>query len=299
MAEYFTNVAATYAWNGSEWELFFGPLVGDSTLTDDDAGDDTFAIGENIRETIAVDSDGFGGTVVIDGVTWLIMGDPSDTGQALALYANAPDPGAVTMGSFAVSDVSSNDITVCFAAGTLIATPDGERAVETLEIGDLIKVADGGTVPVKWIGQQTVHKVFTPAERFVPVRVSAGALGDDLPHTDLVLTADHALILDGLAINAGALVNGGSIAYDPIESLPERVTYYHIETANHDVILANGTPAETYVDYVRRSAFDNFQEYVALYGDERTICEMDVPRVSAARLVPPAIKARLNSKDVA
>jgi hypothetical protein len=182
---------------------------------------------------------------------------------------------------------------VCFAAGTLIATPDGERAVETLAIGAPVLTADGRIVPVRWIGRQTLHKLFTPAERFCPVRVRAGALGGGLPHTDLVLTADHALILDGLAICAGALVNGTTIVRDPAESLPDRVTYYHVETAGHEAIRANGAAAETYVDYVQRRAFDNHADYLALYGEERTIPEMDLPRISAARLVPPALRARL------
>ena len=190
-------------------------------------------------------------------------------------------------------DLTFGDTVICFAAGTLIATPDGETTVETLSIGDMLLTQDGRTVPVKWIGRQTVHKLFTPAERFAPVRIAAGALGEGLPHTDLVLTADHALIIDDLAINAGALVNGTTITCDPIDSLPERVTYYHIETENHDVILANGAPAETFVDYVGRKAFDNYAEYVELYGDELPITEMDRPRVSAARLLPPHIRTRL------
>ena len=115
---------------------------------------------------------------------------------------------------------------------------------------------------MKWLGKQTVHKFFTPAERFISVRVAGGALGIGLPHTDLVLTADHAMILDGLAINASALVNGTSITFDPIESLPDRVTYYHLETEGYEVILASGTPARTFVDYVSRRAFDNYAEYV-------------------------------------
>ncbi|MCC1495125.1 Hint domain-containing protein, partial [Cognatishimia sp. F0-27] len=171
-------------------------------------------------------------------------------------------------------DIDQNDVPQCFAAGTLILTPRGERQVEELVMGDQISTADGKTVAVKWIGRQSVHKLFTPAERFVPVRVTAGALDNDLPHTDLVITADHALIIDDLAINAGALVNGTTIAYEPIDTLPERITYYHIETEDHDVILANGAPAETYVDYVQRRVFDNYQEYVDLYGEERTIAEM-------------------------
>jgi hypothetical protein len=191
------------------------------------------------------------------------------------------------------------DTTICFAAGTLIATLEGEQTVETLTIGDILLTQDGRSVPVKWVGRQTVHKLFTPAERFAPVRVAAGALGEGLPHTDLVLTADHALIIDDLAINAGALVNGTTIAYEPIDSLPERITYYHIETQNHDVILANGAPAETFIDYIGRKAFDNFAEYIDLYGEERAISEMDRPRVSAARLLPPDIRARLAERKVA
>ncbi|GAW35837.1 hypothetical protein RA2_02905 [Roseovarius sp. A-2] len=196
--------------------------------------------------------------------------------------------------------LSGQDFTmVCFAAGTRIATPDGECAVEALEIGDMVLTAAGTTVPVKWMGRQTVHKVFTPKERFVPVRVKAGALGNNLPHTDLLVTADHALIIDELAINAGALVNGTTIVFERVEDLPQKVTYYHIETEDHNVVLANGAAAETYVDYIERRGFDNYAEYVDLYGEERTIIEMARPRISSARLLPPSICARLGVQKIA
>ncbi|WP_135507568.1 Hint domain-containing protein [Roseovarius aestuariivivens] len=198
-----------------------------------------------------------------------------------------------------VTPASTGSYTVCFAAGTLIARPDGETAVEDLEIGDLVMTADGNAVPVKWVGRQTVHKIFTPAERFEPVRVTAGALGQGLPHRDLVLTADHALILDGLAVNAGALENGTTILRESKDTLPDRVTYYHIETENHDVILANGAPAETYIDYVGRRAFDNHAEYLALYGDEPVIAEMPLPRVSSRRQLPEDLRARFGIADFA
>jgi len=88
-------------------------------------------------------------------------------------------------------------------------------------------------------------------------------------------------------------VNGRTIAFVPLADLPQQVTYYHIETEAHDVILANGTPAETFVDAVTRSHFDNYQEYLDLYGAERIIPEMQAPRITARRLVPAAIRARL------
>ena len=75
--------------------------------------------------------------------------------------------------------------------------------------------------------------------------------------------------------------------------MPAEFTYFHIETENHDVILANGAPAETFIHYAGRMAFDNCGEYIELYGAERIIPEMDVPRISSRRLLPDAIKERL------
>ena len=44
---------------------------------------------------------------------------------------------------------------VCFLEGTLIATPTGPRAVETLQQGDLVVTADGQMLPVLWRGSST------------------------------------------------------------------------------------------------------------------------------------------------
>lgn len=179
---------------------------------------------------------------------------------------------------------------LCFCAGTRVATPCGDAAIETLCIGDMVHTADGRAVPVKWIGRQIVSTRFGPAERLLPVRVRAGALGNGLPMRDLTLTADHALLIDGLLVNAGALVNGTPIDYVSLSELGESYTVYHIETENHDVILAEGAPAETYIDYVGRQAFDNYAEYVSLYGEARPIAEMPYARISSARLLLPALK---------
>jgi len=94
-------------------------------------------------------------------------------------------------------------------------------------------------------------------------------------------------------VNAGALVNGSTIDWVPLADLPDKVTYFHVETEDHDVILANGALAETFVDVMGRMAFDNYQEYVDLYGTERIIPEMDRPRISSQRMLPDAITARL------
>ncbi|WP_305972369.1 MULTISPECIES: Hint domain-containing protein [unclassified Mameliella] len=208
--------------------------------------------------------------------------DGAQFGTAIGVSNYADQPSSQVLGSDAA----------CFGSGTLIATPDGERRVEALQIGDLVKTADGRDVPVRWIGRQTVHKAFATS-RVQPVRIAAGAFGGRVPFSDLVLTSDHAVILDGVAINAGALVNGSSIQVVPMNQQPDLITYYHVETDHHDVIMANGVPAETYVDFVRRRAFDNYDDYVALYGKERSIPEMPMPRASSARMIPAELRSGL------
>ena len=192
-----------------------------------------------------------------------------------------------------LADINFGDpFAFCFAAGTMIATGTGERAVEELCIGDPVLTAEGKIVAVRWVGRQTLFPQFT-GERTAPVRICAGALGEGLPHSDLTVTADHGMILDGLVINASALVNGSTIDFIPLAELPDRVTYFHVETENHDVILANGAPAETFINYASRAAFDNHADYLDLYGAERIIPEMAHLRISTQRLLPEAIRARL------
>lgn len=188
---------------------------------------------------------------------------------------------------------------VCFLTGTAIATPDGPRAVETLTPGDAILTAQGRVVPMRFNFHQTIATRFGPAERLMPVRVAKGALGGGLPERDLTLTADHALLVDGLLINAGALVNGTTITRVPLSEFGGRYTVHHIETEAHDLILAEGTPAETYIDYVARRSFDNYGDYTALHGSDRMIPELPLPRIATARMLPPALKARVSGEKAA
>lgn len=188
---------------------------------------------------------------------------------------------------------------VCFLTGTMIATPDGERAVETLVIGDLVLTADGETRPVRWMARQTVRRLFADPLRTYPVRIRAGALGDGAPHRDLQVSPDHALLVGGVLVQAGALVNGVSIVQ--ASAIDETIVYHHIELADHALVLAEGVPAETFVDKVTRRRFDNYAEYLALYGEDEgeTVPELDIPRVMAARQLPPHLRALIAARQAA
>ena len=208
------------------------------------------------------------------------------------LYSNSEKALGATL------EVSVTAFPVCFLEGTHIATPDGDRAVETLAIGDLVTTADGATRPVRWIGRQTVVAVFADPLHAYPIRIARGALGDGLPVRDLFVSPDHALHVDGLLVQAGALVNGTTITRAPAPA--PRFTYFHVELEDHALVLAEGVPAETFVDHVTRRRFDNFAEFEALYGAEQAnIAELEMPRIKSARQLPRATQARLEAQAAA
>ncbi|GLR67719.1 hypothetical protein GCM10010909_24000 [Acidocella aquatica] len=181
----------------------------------------------------------------------------------------------------------------CFMAGTAIRTPSGDVAVETLKTGDLVSLNDGRAATVAWIGRQTISMVFADPLRVLPIRIRANALEDGAPARDLLLSPDHAVLVDNILIQAGALVNGVSILRET--DVPTVFTYYHIEIADHALILAENTPAETFVDNIDRLSFDNWAEHEALAG-ATAIIEMDYPRAKATRQVPKAIRQRLSAR---
>ena len=212
---------------------------------------------------------------------------PKAGGGSFVFHNFSTAPGAPT--TFDVTATTITDV-VCFFAGTMIACPDGERAVETLSIGDRVLTSDGLVMPVRWIGRNTVSTKFADPLRVLPIRIMAGALADHLPVRDLLVSPEHAVLVDDILVQAGALVNGLSIVRE--SNVAETFVYYHIELAEHALVLAEGTSAESFVDNIHRMAFDNWEEHEALYGDA-PIVEMDQPRARSHRQVPMEIRARL------
>jgi hypothetical protein len=185
-------------------------------------------------------------------------------------------------------------IVPCFLPGTRIATPAGEAAVETLTPGDLVLTADGRAVPVRFLGRRTVMPRFTGAERSNPIRIRAGALAENVPARDLFVSPNHAILVDGVLAFASALANGTTIAQVPGPG--PRFVYYSVETEAHEVILAEGCPAETFMDHVPRAAWDNYADYLALHPEEPQIPESDLPHAKSHRQVPREVHARIAAR---
>jgi Hint domain len=166
-----------------------------------------------------------------------------------------------TADEFAIGNDSSpnhyNIITttqICFLPGTMIRTLRGEIPVENLEVGDFVRTVAGGKRPITWIGTGTVMVPRGGQSAAAPVIVRAGAIADGIPNRDLHVTKGHALFLDDVLIPVEFLVNHRSIVWN---AAAEEVTIYHIELDAHDILFANGAPAESYRDDGNRWLFHN------------------------------------------
>jgi hypothetical protein len=155
----------------------------------------------------------------------------------------------------------------CFVKGTRILTPQGEARIEDLRIGDLVATVRGEDLPLKWLGRNA-YKKSGPAwpKSVIPIRLSRFAIDENTPHTDLYLSPAHALLIDGSLIPVTYFVNGTSI----VPAIPpgmETIEYFHIVFDTHEVIWAEGVPAETFWanDKAAYEVFTNFVEYERLY----------------------------------
>lgn len=212
-----------------------------------------FAAGDKIdfRSYSAITSVNLvGSTLTVDGTT---------TGGASSYqFTDFSTAGAVT---FTTASDGNNGILLeatCFAAGTRLLTDAGERAVEDLAEGDCVMTLRGDAqvpLPITWVGRLHVNLARHPRpEAAAPIRIRRGAFAENVPHRDLLLSPEHCVFVDGRLVAAKCLVNGMTIVQ---EFDRPTIEYFHIETSPHAVVLAEGLPAETYLDTGNRAFFDN------------------------------------------
>lgn len=148
-------------------------------------------------------------------------------------------------------DVALDDLEICFLAGTRIATPDGEIAVEDLRAGDMVLTRDNGPQPLVWTSQSTVDAArLDRSPNLRPITVAAGALGDGLPRREVALSPQHRVLVtdaEGTEYLASArhMQAAGARGFAIVrDGAP--FTLVHIACADHQIILAEGAPMETF-----------------------------------------------------
>ncbi len=250
--------------------------------------------GNAIDFTSIVSSGGI--TAGIDGANRLTL---TNHGTVLAKIQLDPN-GNFTGDSFHVGSDGSGGTRVdvqlvpCFCAGTRIRTARGDIAVEALTEGEAVITESGNARPIRWIGRRSYAGRFIRGNRDVlPIRIDAGALADNVPARNLWLSPLHALYIDGMLIPAAELVNGTSIVQ---ATTVEQVQYYHVELDTHDVLLAEATPAESFVDDNSRGMFRNAADYWAAHpGQPRGPARYCAPRVTQGYALE-AIRRRIAAR---
>ncbi len=143
---------------------------------------------------------------------------------------------------------------VCFANGTRLLTPTGEKPVEKIRVGDRVITADHGAQKVIWIyGRERRVAELQAAPALAPVRIVKGALGPDLPRRTLRVSRQHRIMVSGdiarrmfgqdeVLVAAHHLLMLPGVA---IDTRPHPVTFYHVLLETHEILVADGARTES------------------------------------------------------
>lgn len=222
-------------------------FVGDGDIATGGDGDDTFTIDPTLLN---------GGTISVTGGEGdETGGDTLDfNGQLVGgsiVYSNSDDAagglsGTATLLDGTVVTFSEIETIICFAAGTMIKTPYGDRPVEDLVVGDLVLTRDSGPQPIRWHGCRQIET--SPDTK--PIQISAGVLGNA---TDLMVSPQHRILCDDyrsqlyfgqdeVLVAARHLIDGKQIRQVDVS----HVTYHHLMFDVHQIITSNGVETESY-----------------------------------------------------
>ncbi len=146
------------------------------------------------------------------------------------------------------------EIIPCFTPGTLIATPKGERLVETLETGDRVITRDNGIQEIRWVGHKVLEaRDLHAAPHLQPVLIKSGALGNGLPERDMLVSPNHRVLVANdktalyfeereVLVAAKHLVDNEGI----MQVEATATTYIHFMFDRHEVVLSDGAWTESF-----------------------------------------------------
>ncbi|UYV39427.1 Ig-like domain-containing protein [Rhodobacteraceae bacterium D3-12] len=221
----------------------------------------------------------------------------ADQQDGIVNYFDADDNDA---GSLVFTEIEN--VVPCFTPGTAIATPKGERMVEELNEGDKIITRDNGIQEIRWIGRRalTGHEL-ARMPNLRPILIQKGALGDNLPEHDILVSPQHRMLMTGdkaqlyfeeREVLAAAKHLTDLPGVDEVGTLG--VSYVHFMFDQHEVVLSNGAWTESFQPGANvLSGLENAQrdEILTLFPDLKTA--EGVEDYSAARRALKKHEARL------
>ena len=188
------------------------------------------------------------------------LDDTGEDGYYLVFIGDVPPPDTplsyrgISSNSDAYSHASVGGVLVCFASGTMIGTSNGQKAVEHLQLGNLVETRDAGLQAIRWIGSRKVSAEALAADpKLYPIRIKAGTLGNNTPTRDLLVSPQHrVLVRSKIAqrmfgtneVLAGAKqlleAEGIEVATDVSE-----IEYFHFTFDAHQIVTSNGAQTES------------------------------------------------------
>ncbi|MBB5516238.1 hypothetical protein FHS89_002264 [Rubricella aquisinus] len=135
----------------------------------------------------------------------------------------------------------------CFAPDTRIATPAGERVVADLRAGDLVLTRDHGPRPIRWWSR---HQVGLDGDT-LPVLIRMGAFGPAIPRRDLILSAQHRVLVGGthqLPYESERFAPAKGLVRQPgIRLMRGRhhQDWVHFALDRHEIVFAEGCEVES------------------------------------------------------
>lgn len=188
----------------------------------------------------------------------VVIAQNAATGEWYVLFPNgavASNATRMVLTNQSTGNYSVGGAVVCFAAGTLIKTIDGERSVEQIEIGDLVLTVDASYQEVKWIGSTSLGqggKLPLPM-MLCPIRIPQGALGMGLPTKTLIVSPQHRLLVCSPFVERMTGASEALIAAKHLVGISgihvatdlSEIEYWHILFDQHQLVWSNGAPSES------------------------------------------------------
>ncbi|MBV0912000.1 Hint domain-containing protein [Anianabacter salinae] len=265
-----------YPYNGSVAGLYAGGLVNSNLINSAGGGraatisdlDGTLSQSDNLVSTLSIPADGVSDvpiTYIGAGTfsTISLLGIRLDTRPVAAfeaggqVYLVAPSGFPILSGLSLSFDIDANtpftlpNFMPCFVAGTMILTPSGARAIETLKAGDLVRDIHGNDLPIVWTGGRTVtidRQKIDETDTEVPVLVPRDHFGRGAPDRPTLVSQHHRLVIRPKALDRRRALARAKLLVDHGLALSRQtgpVEYRHILLDRHAVLIANGMEAES------------------------------------------------------
>ncbi|MEP5730916.1 MAG: Hint domain-containing protein [Sulfitobacter sp.] len=190
-----------------------------------------------------------GNTVVgtsgpVNGLTSVEVGDANEG------MSQQSDDGGLTY--YAQSSLNPGTIPACYAAGSLIKTPTGNKPIENLRVGDLVLNNEGKPCSIRWAWSGTQPLEDTALSE-KPVLIRTGALGHNRPSRDLIVSGQHRIVVgccgqledifdQPYMLPAKALTCLKGIRF---MAGKKSIVWHHLLCDQHSIILANNLASET------------------------------------------------------